>query len=116
MATLLWILAVVGAPDPQHVGGGAQDQPAHRQTQVLGAGVEVQLAGLQRIGELVGAGTPRPEPLHRLAADQLVVQVPVGGRVPAVPRVDRRTDHDPGRQRLVDREQQRTQPRGHGSR
>lgn len=89
--------AVVGAPDPEYVGLGAQDQPAHRQPQVAGADIgELQLSDPLLVRQLVGVDPPGLESLHRFPADELVVEVPVGGWVPVVCGVDGGAHRDPG--------------------
>ena len=101
-------LAVVGVPHTEHLGRGVQDEPAHRQPEVVGAEVEqVELAAERPVVEV---GPERPQPLHRLPPDELVVEVPVGRGLPAVLGVDPAAHGDPGGQRVPDGDEQRSQP------
>src|SRR3954464_6342676 len=100
-------LAVVGVPHPQHLSGSAQDQPAHREPEVVVAGVEQLQLGAEGVVVVLGVGA---QPLHRLAADQLVVEVPVGGGLPVVLGVDRPADGEAADQRVPDLDQQWVQP------
>jgi hypothetical protein len=57
--------------------------------------------------DVLGVG---PQPLHRLPADQLVVEVAVGGGLPVVGGVDRPADGQPAEQCVPHLDQQRVQP------